>query len=328
MSSLRESLKEVAGLISANQAFTVIGHTNPDGDTLGSTLALGLGLQKMGKRVTLLNIDGVPEVYRFLPGSDRVVKPEAAHFPDQVVVCVDCSDPKRAGDEVIPWLAKARTVINIDHHISNASFGTVNIVDPEAASAGIIIMELLEKLGVGIDRDIATCLYVSLVTDTGSFRFSNTSPRAHRAAAKLLSTGLNQEAVNRELYEEVPLTGLQLIKAGLDNLQLSPCGKVAWMIFNRQVMESLNARDEHLEGVVNYAKSIKGVEVGILFRESGEKLVKISFRSKSKVNVSDLAAKFGGGGHLRAAGCRYRVSLAEAVQNVVAAALEAVQETK
>ncbi len=323
------SLQEVAQLLRATQSpITVIGHTNPDGDTLGSTLALGLGLQKMGKKVTMLNIDGVPEIYRFLPESDRIVIPEATHFLNRVVVCVDCSDPKRAGDEVIPWLARAGTVINIDHHISNEFFGTVNLVDSEAASAGLIIMELLKELGVMIDPDIATCLYVSLVTDTGSFRYSNTSPRAHQAAAELLSTGLDQDVVNRELYEEVPLTSLRLIQAGLDNLQLSPCGKVAWMTFNRQVMESLNAKDEHLEGVVNYAKSIKGVEVGILFRESGEQLIKISFRSKSTVNVSDLAAKFGGGGHVRAAGCRYRVPLAEAVENVVAAALEAVQETK
>lgn len=322
------NLKEAAQLFREKQSFTLIGHTNPDGDTLGSTLALGLGLLKLGKKVMMLNIDGVPEIYRFLPGSDQILKPNAAHFTAQVVVCVDCSDIKRAGDEVIPWISGANTIINIDHHISNDYFGTINIVEPEAASAGIIVKQMLEELGVIIDKDIATCLYVSLVTDTGSFKFSNTTPQSHQVAAELLSTGLDQELVNRELYEEVPLNSLRLIQAGLDNLQITPCGKVAWMTFNRQIMEELKAKDEHLEGVVNYAKTIKGVEVGILFRESGDKLVKISFRSKSTVNVSDLAAKFGGGGHIRAAGCRYRESLENAVNKVVATALEAVRGTK
>lgn len=318
---------DAVAIFRTQSRFTIIGHTNPDGDTLGSTLALGLGLESLGKQVTMCNVDRIPEIYRFLPGVDRVIQPTAELFRETVVVCVDCTDPKRAGDETVPWITGAKTVVNIDHHISNGYYAGANVVDADAAAAGLIILTILKELGIKISRDIATCLYVTLITDTGSFRYTNTTPQAFMAAAELLAAGPDQERINRELYEEVPLTGLQLIKVGLENLRVSPCGKVAWIILTKLEMEHLKAADEHLEGLVNYAKSVRGVEVGILFRESEENLIKISFRSKSSVNVSDLAANFGGGGHIRAAGCRYRVPLSEAVSKVTRAAVEAVRNS-
>lgn len=319
------SLDELAGVISQYKDITVIGHINPDGDTLGSTLALGLGLQQLGKQVVMVNEDKIPEIYQFLPAAISVTVPQEWHFRDRLVIFVDCTDTRRSGENVANLLGKATCVLNIDHHISNELFGQYNYVDAEAAATGTIIWELLKKLNVKTDRQMATCVYVALVTDTGSFRYTNTNAKSHLVAAELFQCGIDQETVNRELYEEVPLKGLELIKLGLKNLHVSVDGKVAWIVFSQQTMDQLEAEDEHLEGVVNYAKSVKGVEVGILFREVDSNLTKVSIRSKSFVNVSQLAAQFGGGGHIRAAGCRVKETIDLTVEKVVSAALEAVQ---
>ncbi|HEX3032512.1 MAG TPA: DHH family phosphoesterase [Bacillota bacterium] len=319
------SLGELADVIGQYKDVTIIGHLNPDGDTLGSTLALGLGLQQLGKQVVMVNRDKVPGIYRFLPGAEELVTPEPRHFQERLIIFVDCTDTRRSGDEVSELLGQASCIVNIDHHISNEMFGQYNHVDTEAAAAGTVIWALLKELGVKPDARMATCVYVALVTDTGSFRYTNTNANCHHVAAELFQYGIEQETVNRELYEEVPLTSLEVVKVGLENLHISPDGRVAWIILTQETMDRLKAEDEHLEGVVNYAKSVKGVEVGLLFREAGSQLTKVSLRSKSLVNVSQLAAGFGGGGHARAAGCRVKDSLKQAVEKVVKAAVEAAQ---
>lgn len=319
------SLEELVGVINQYKDITVIGHINPDGDTLGSTLALGLGLQQLGKQVVMINEDKVPEVYQFLPGALDVVQPLEEYLKDRLVIFVDCTDTRRSGESVANLLEKSSCVLNIDHHISNEMFGKYNYVDSQAAATGIIIWELLKQLKIKANSQMATCVYVALVTDTGSFRYSNTNAMCHLVAAELFQCGIDQETVNIELYEEVPLKGLELIKLGLKNLHVSADGKVAWIVFSQETMNKLEAGDEHLEGVVNYAKSVKGVEVGILFREVDNELTKVSLRSKSFVNVSQLAAHFGGGGHIRAAGCRVKEAIDLTVEKVVRAALEAVQ---
>ncbi|AVX20718.1 phosphoesterase RecJ domain-containing protein [Carboxydocella sporoproducens DSM 16521] len=301
--------------------FAIIGHINPDGDTIGSALALAFMLESLGKKVELWNLDPVPELYHFLPGVQRFSCPQAGDWQGKNLIFVDCSEPKRCGDEILPYYRQASTLFNIDHHISNKLFADFNLVVPERAASGEIIYELVKMSGVPLSREIATCLYVTIVTDTGSFRFPNTTASTFRIAAELKEAGADTETINHQIYEEIPPETLAVLGYAFAHFQYSPQRKVCWLVLDKQTLTRLQARDEHLEGIVNYAKAQKGVEVGILLREAEPDLVKVSFRSKKAVDVNALAQIFGGGGHQRAAGCRYRGPLTEAEQKIIEQAI-------
>lgn len=282
----------------------IAGHVMPDGDSIGSTLALGLMLEQLGSEVTMVSQDPVPANYQFLPGVERIhigVVPDLAF---DYLVMLDLSAAERVGEAVSPLLSRSGIrVINIDHHASATPFADYNHIDPQAAAVGEIIFDLAEPLGVELTPEVSECLYTAVITDTGSFRYENTTSGTHRRVARLIETGTQVGVVNTYIYDEKPLPAIKLLKRVLDTLVVSDCGRIAWLKLTTAMEEECAAGDVNTEGFINYARIIQGVEVGILFTELANDQLKISFRSKRMLDVSLVASAFGGGGHPRAAGC-------------------------
>lgn len=326
MNNREELLSAVADTLNRAGSVALCGHVMPDGDCLGSMLALGLGLRRMGKRVYLLSPDPVPDQYLvLLPGAGEIRSslPEAERV--EVFVSVDCSVPQRLG-HFETLLGQCERIIILDHHAGGDNFGHIYLNDPGVAAAGELVFELLGLLPVTLDHELALCLYVAISTDTGSFRYDGVRPDTHRITARLLETGIPAGYINKKLYEEKPLVCLQVLSEALKTLEVSPCGRVSSMYIERRTLNRLNARDEHVDGVTNYPRMIEGVELALFFRELEDKRYKISFRSKHFLDVNKLAARFGGGGHHRAAGCIMAGELADIRRRVMEAAMAALEE--
>ncbi len=319
------SLAAVASVLAGSRYPLITGHIMPDGDSLGSTLALGLALEQAGKKVAMFCPDPVPSTYGFLPGAERlVVDAGALAGTHDLVVVVDCARPERIAPALHPLVERVPVLV-LDHHLENDGFGAWRHIDPSAAATGEIVFDLLEVLGIPPTRETGTCLYTAILTDTGSFRFSNTTPDTHRRVARLMEAGVPAALISSLLYEEKPLTHLLVLKVALETLGLSPCGRMAWMTLSREALRELAARDEHLDGIIDYARLVRGVELALLFREMPEGRVKVGLRSKRCVDVNRIAARFGGGGHARAAGCIVEGDLTVVREQVLAAAMEALE---
>lgn len=314
-------LSVIAKTIKQARNAVICGHAMPDGDSIGSTVAMGLLIKMLGKKVTVISSDPAPRAYGFLPGVKdiRGIKdfPEAC----DLAVILDCTDLNRTGDELAQRLKQVPTIINIDHHVSNHPFGHYNFVVPAAAATGELVYVLAGELGLDLTPDVAMSLYTAIAMDTGSFRYDNTTEETHKIAARLIATGINVARINENLFENKELITLRLLGRALSCLRVSPCGRVAWISVPYSLMEEMGARDEHADGIVNYPKTVEGVEIGLLFREIGPGRIKVGLRSKDTADVNKLAAVFGGGGHPRAAGCMITGDLAEVEARVIAAAL-------
>ncbi len=308
--------------------FLLLSHVSADGDAIGSVLALGLALKRMGKNVVMINPDGVPLIYRFLPGWDKIRSrreelSEEELAAVEVIITLDTANEERLGDwswvlDGIPAL-----VVNIDHHLTNSRYGHINWIE-KASSTGEMVFHLLLELGWEVTADIALSIYTAIVTDTGSFRFDNTSSETHRHVAELLQKGINPAQVTEYIFASRPVEAVRLLGRALETLELSADGKIAWLTVTNSILERTGAARENINGIVNFAREIAGVYVGILFEEAVDNKVKVSLRSDSRVDVSEIAQKFGGGGHSRAAGCRVQGSLTsvkKAVLDTVAAVL-------
>lgn len=319
-----KGLKRCLQVLRSGRSFALLLHVRPDGDSVGSSLALGLGLKKLGKEVLFLRADEMPENLRFLleaSGEDFLFWEEARGRFFDVAVCLDCSDPRRVGpaEEI---LGLARTVVNIDHHLSNARFGDVSWVDPGASAAGEMVFRLLKELRVRLDYPIALAIYTSLVTDTGSFRYENTSPEAHLLAGELIGLGVRPEEVARKIWEEKPLSSFRLLCRALERMEVLEKGRVALIALSREDYEDTGAGPWESEGVVNYGRMVRGVEAAFLLSEEESGEVRVSIRTRAPLDASRLAARLGGGGHARAAGC----TLPGSLSGVRARVLEAVRE--
>lgn len=285
----------------AGRRFLILSHKNPDGDAIGSSLALASGLGKLGKICDVVNADGVPMNLNWLPHAERVLtQPEAAETYDAVVL-LDCGTPSRTGlpEDV---LAKGRDVVNIDHHPSNTEFGSFNLVDPDACATAELVYDILRVLPVSLDYCAATSIYTAILTDTGSFRFSNSNARAFEIASAMIARGVDAAWVSQMVYDQQSIGRLRLLSRGLDTLELSPRDKAACMVITRQMLRNTHTGIEDVEGFVNYARSIFGVEVGFLLREEEPGSFRVTFRSKGSADVAKIAGHFGGGGHRNAAG--------------------------
>lgn len=297
------NLRVVAEVLLNCQRPLLCGHVMPDGDSLGSVLALGMALQTKGKEVTMVSSEPLPDLYEFLPGIKEVVVGSVPERDYDLLVVVDCSVPERLGSTIIPLVDSGLPVVVIDHHVNDQPFGNYNYVKSAAAATGEIIMDLLEQLGISLNLDLAINLYTAIVTDTGSFRYENTTPETHVKIAKLLECGVPVSLLSNLIFGEQPLKSIRLLAVALRNLEVSECGRIAWISIEREEIEAVGAEDQHIEGLISYPRKIKGVELAISFRELDENKVKVSFRSKYTVDVNLLAKKFGGGGHVRASGC-------------------------
>ncbi|WP_041267150.1 DHH family phosphoesterase [Geotalea daltonii] len=300
-------IKRIAEEIAALNSFLITTHESPDGDAVGSSLALARYLTCLGKDVTVYLCDPVPDVYQFLPMAERVVQ----ELPDRsfdACFVLDVGEFRRAGKAI----TDCRTIgkfINIDHHLNCEDFGEINYVDTTACATGALVYRIIEAAGHEMDYDIALCIYTAVITDTGSFRYSNANPEAFAIAAKMVEKGINAWDVAEKLYESQPQNRLQLLAMALATLSFSPFGDYASIAVTLDMYQKCNANAELTDGFVNYPRSIKGVEVAIFFREIRDGLFKVGFRSKGKVDVSALAAAFSGGGHHNAAGCTIEGSL-------------------
>ncbi|NLY88053.1 MAG: bifunctional oligoribonuclease/PAP phosphatase NrnA [Firmicutes bacterium] len=307
--------EEILHLLAKYHRFILGCHLHPDGDAIGSLLALGLALETAGKDVAMVVPGGVPVIYRFLEGTEKILP--APSLTPEVIIALDCADRERL---LLPEtvFASGAPVINIDHHLSNSMFGDFNHVFPEAAATGEIVHDLLIGGGFALDKRIAEAIYTAVATDTGFFRFSNTSGRVFALAAGLVATyGISPSRIAEEVYEERSYDSLRLLGEVLSTLRLAEDGKVAWMAMSRQLMVLYPVPLEETENFVNSTISIRGVEVGLFFKEVGPEETKVSWRSKIAVDVSRLAAHFGGGGHARAAGCTIKAPLAQAIDQVL-----------
>lgn len=326
MNNKGELLSAAAKVLLEAESIALCGHVMPDGDCLGSMLALGMALSKIGKKVYLLSPDPVPGQYAgLLPGAGSVISEPSVECRADVFVSVDCSVPDRLGP-FRDMTNRCKRIIILDHHAGGVNFGHIYLNEPEAAAAGELVYELLQFLPVKIDMDMAICLYIAISTDTGSFRYEAVRPFTHRVAAELLELGIPSGYINKKLYEEKPREYMRVLGEVLRTLEFSRCGRVAWMCIDRKTLNKLNARDEHVDGVTNYPRMIEGVELAVFFRELDNEKYKVSFRSKYYLDVNKLASCFGGGGHRRAAGCIVTGQFDEIKRRVVNAALEMLGE--
>ncbi|MBI2527659.1 MAG: bifunctional oligoribonuclease/PAP phosphatase NrnA [Candidatus Rokubacteria bacterium] len=304
----------------AGQEALLLGHVHPDADVLGTLLGLGLALEGAGWPVTFAGPDPVPEVLGFLPGATRWEVWSAAPRTFDVIALTDCPDPFRTNGLLEQARATGARVLNIDHHPDNRRYGTVNWIDPSAAAAGEMIHDLLGALGLAITPEIALALFTALHTDTGSFRYSNTTARTFRIAAELTAAGAQPALVSDRLYQQRPPGTLHQLGQVLERLTVSDGGQVAWLTVPQGlVSESFMAAED----VVSYPRSLRGVRVALVFREEAPGVVKVSLRGKGEVRVNRIAARFGGGGHENAAGCSVAGTLDEAVAAVLGAVREA-----
>jgi len=288
--------------IKRGNRFLVISHTSPEGDAVGSSIGLALALREIGKEVTSFLEDPVPEIFRFLPGADVVTDKLDSSEGYDAVFAVDCGDKERLGKQfnaVDGW----KTIVNIDHHRTNEQFGDINVVEPDACAAGEMIFDLLKAASIKMTKGIAENLYVAIHTDTGSFRYSATSPDAFRKAGELVECGVDPWEISQQIYESYPLQRLQLLARVLGTLERTDGGEITSMVVTRKMMEEFGATGELLDGFINFARSIRGVKVALIFKETEADNYRISFRSKGAIDVASVAHSFGGGGHINAAGC-------------------------
>lgn len=317
-------MSEIVNLLKKAKRVLILTHISPDGDGIGSTLALLHGLNKLGIEGRIVIDDQVPGNFAFLPKSEEILRysPEIANDYD-VAVAIDCSDEDRMGNAKELYMALP-VKINIDHHISNTMYADYNIVDSNAGASAELVYQLVKLLGIDFDSDISTCLYCSLATDTGRFMYSNTTSITHEIAGDLLNNGADLRKISEEIFEKKTLNQVMLIGKAISTLNVVEDGAIAYITVTKAMMEECGAQPGDTEGLVYYPKSIDSVEIGLLFREEDDK-IKVSLRSK-KVDVSKIAAMFGGGGHVLASGCSLEKPMNEAIEEVVKACSRAIRE--
>jgi bifunctional oligoribonuclease and PAP phosphatase NrnA len=311
------STQEVVEELRRRNSFVMVSHVKPDGDTLGSGLALGLALKRLGKRVAYFQQDGVPRNLRFLPEAELVAPELPPDLPsDTLYVFCDMSDFTRAGE--LLGLVKRENMLDIDHHLGNSLFGKLNYVLEDECSTGSVIMHLLRGLGIPVDRRIATCILATVMTDTGGFMHSNTTPAALELAAELMRLGADKEEITEEIFLRKRVAATRLLGRIIDVMRFEHDGRYCYSYVDDAMLAQTGADGEDTEDVVNTLLGQEGVGVAALFKAiEGE--IRVSLRSNGGVNVQAAARRLGGGGHFRASGLTYHGPLQEAFGAVEAA---------
>ena len=311
------TLREIVKAFKKYDDFILSTHVNPDGDGIGAEIALGFGLRQLGKKVTISNSDPFPENYEFLPTGGLLKEKDSIKASYAVAVSLECPGLDRVGKLKKVFL-RSKKIINLDHHPSNDYFGDFNYVDDKAAAVGEQVYNILLGLGVKIDLDIANCLYTSLLTDTGSFAYSNTTKKTHQIVVELMDYGVNPSEIYENVYEVSSLGKIQLLGKALNSLHTDKKRGVAWITLMKDSFDKTGASYGDSEGIINYARSIKGVNVAMSFIELQNGRVKISFRSKrDDIDVNKIAVSFKGGGHKRASGAVIEGSMKEVKEKVL-----------
>jgi len=303
-------IKQIIDQLEKSRSILVVSHTNPDGDAIGALLATGLALKAMDKKVQMYNESAIPAVYRFLPSIKYISHQIDASDAFDTVVVLDCGALERVGGRV-HQIRQAPIVINIDHHMTNTRFGDLHLIDPNACATSELIYRIIKHATVPFSCPMATAIYTGILTDTGSFRFSNTNQAAFAICSEMIASGANPYDVAQHVYGHYSLGRIKLLNLALDSLEISPNGKMSIMSLTQSMLKLTSTQAEDIDGIINYARRIEDVEVAVLIHEmeSDPKAEKnrqqnyhISLRSDGSVNVAGIAAKFGGGGHANAAG--------------------------
>ena len=328
---MQNKYADAVKVIKEGKRFLVISHLNPEGDAIGSLLGLTLALRAEGKECVAYLEDELPEMFDFLPGSETIVHTLEGQQAFDATIAVDCGQKERLGDGFNSF-SGCGTLINIDHHTTNDSFGDFNVIDGSASAAGEMVYDLIGEANLDIDKAIATNLYVAIHTDTGSFRYSSSTSGAFKKAGELVACGADPWEVSTHVYENLPYKRFLLLGLVLSTMKLVKLNgvKVATLLVTDLMMKETGAGRDLSDGFVNYARSVEGVEVGMLFRESDTNgdPYKVSLRSKGKVDVAAIAARFKGGGHKNAAGCTIDGTLEEVQELVLKALKEQIALTK
>ena len=324
------TMRPLDGVIEAirqAESIALVCHVSPDGDTVGSALALRLGLLEMGKDVALYCQDKIPDVLRFLPGAEGFRMPEEAQARVDLLLCLDVSDEKRMGRcHVLMGMADATA--QVDHHGTNTNYCQSNCVDGGAPANCLIIYELLQRLGCTITADVALCLAVGLSTDTGHLVYNSTTPEAYRVMGELVEVGAPIAEAYRKLYRERPPRQVALLAKALESLTFHEGGCITSIRLTRKDFADCGALSEDAEIIVNYGLDVLGVRMCVFAREQAEGSVKLSLRAVAPYRVSGVAQSFGGGGHAQAAGASVQLPLDEAVAQVVARMKEELELTE
>ena len=309
MTSDKDHVQEIARWLGSRNKLLITGHRRPDGDCLGSALALGMALASIGKTCILMSADPVPHIYASLPGAGEIRVGQNIREELDGFIALECGNAERSGLEGLAGVPS----LNIDHHGSTVPWADINWIDPSISAVGEMIFMLLESLGIQITPEIATNLFAAIMTDTGSFQYSNTSEHTFRRASRLVSFGASPANISRDIYMNQRSSRLRLLSRVLATLHVDDSEKIADINMTMDDLEASGASVEDTEGFVNYPLSISGIEACAFFRQSGERRFRVSLRSKQRVDVSLIAMQFGGGGHARAAGFSMeKTSLAEA----------------
>jgi phosphoesterase RecJ-like protein len=295
--------------IENNATFLITSHESPDPDAVGSSLALANYLAARGKEVTVYLCDPVPDNCAFLPMASQVV----SALPDRdfdVCFVLDVGEFRRAGQAITSCKRIAR-LVNVDHHLGCDLFGVHNLIDSKASATAALIYRIIKAAGDEVDYPTALCIYTAILSDTGSFHYSNSDPEAFAIAGEMIAKGVNAWDINENLYESEPPQRIALLALALSDLTVSPSGEYASVTVTQDMYRLTGSTAEDTDRFINYPRSIRGVQVALFFRELSEGVFKVGFRSKGKVDVSAVSAHFGGGGHHNAAGCTVKGTLAE-----------------
>ncbi|WP_067617096.1 DHH family phosphoesterase [Alicyclobacillus acidiphilus] len=322
-----DTLEAIAVAVREAPDWLIVTHERPDGDALGSALAVGHILSALGKTWTFVVAEMIPERFSFLPKYGQIS--QLADLPGRVfdhVIAVDCADESRFAG-VSSAIAADAKILNIDHHQTNPHFGTVAYVDDRAAATAELIFHVACALDVPLEKDLATCLYTGILTDTGGFSYPNTTREVHQIAAELLASGVQPYDVAEPALEARTREQMKLLQAAIRDMFISDDGRYAFISVTQEMLSTLDATEDDAVGLVAFARSIDTVEVGVLLRERPDGSIKASLRSKRRIDVAKIAQRFGGGGHARAAACVVAGPMAQARAAIERAVLEALEGT-
>ena len=315
-------IKKISSILKRYQSFLITSHINPDGDSIGSQIALALLLKKMKKKVVIINESPVPRIYQFLPHSNLISKIQNSKFKIQnfqVAVVLDCGNLERTG-KVGSLVSKFQILINIDHHSDNTKFGNLNWIDKEASSVAEQIFLLSEILKIPLNKELATLLYTGIATDTGSFQY-HLLPTTHKVIATLISKGAVPEEIAENLYHNLSFSSLKLFGLALATLKESMAHQVCWMKITKEMYRKTKSSVEDTDSFSSFLQQLKDAKILFILKEISKNKTKVSFRSIGKIDVQKIAKKFGGGGHRNASGA----SLDEPIEKAEKIILKAIK---
>jgi len=318
------TIAQIAGAIRARRRFVVVSHARPDGDAIGSQVAMALALRALGKDVRMVARDPAPQQMHDFPAVADIQLVDHLDDLGDAVIFMECGDVGRPG---VTGLDKG-FVINIDHHPGNAMYGAMNCIDLTAAACGEMVFDLIDALGVPVSVEMATHIYLAILTDTGGFHYSHISPRTFDICRRCVEAGLDPTAVSRAIYDNNNLGRVRIWGAVLNDMRLSPDGRVGALSMDRALAERCGATYDDTEGLINFPLTVKEIQAVVFFKESGPGDWRISMRSKGDVNVNAIAREFGGGGHTNASGCGATGDLAHLVPLFEAKLVDAVNRAR